>query len=203
MLKWEAYPRGDAREKVKGIPADSLLKELGGAIREKDQARAAAIAQQWRSGADWAAIQKEAAEAGGSGVELNDATRQEFPGSGLAQAVFDTPAEKVMEPEKDQAGAVWHVIKVTRITPGKDASFEQVREALRDRVAAEKAADLIYDRANKIDNALGGGSSLDELPNDLGVAAVTGTLDAQGNTQPGVPAPDHPGGVPADPRPPP
>ncbi|MBV8092876.1 MAG: SurA N-terminal domain-containing protein [Acetobacteraceae bacterium] len=154
-----------------------------------EEARAAAIAQQWRSGADWAAIQKAAAEAGGSGVELTDATRQEFPGPELAQAVFDAPADKVMEPEKDPAGAVWHVIKVTRVTPGKDASFEQVRDALRDRVAAEKAADLIYDRANKIDNALGGGSSLDELPNDLGVAAVTGTLDAQGNTQQGGPAP--------------
>jgi hypothetical protein len=44
FLKWEPYPRAEAREKVKGLPADSLLKELGGAVREKDQPRAAAIA---------------------------------------------------------------------------------------------------------------------------------------------------------------
>jgi hypothetical protein len=44
MLKWEPYPRGEAREKVKGVPADALLKQLGGAIRDKDQARAAALA---------------------------------------------------------------------------------------------------------------------------------------------------------------
>jgi hypothetical protein len=43
FLKWEPYPRADIREKVKGVAADSLMKELGGAIRDKDQARAAAL----------------------------------------------------------------------------------------------------------------------------------------------------------------
>jgi hypothetical protein len=44
FAKWEPYPRPEHREKVRGVPADSLLKELDGAIREKDQARAAALA---------------------------------------------------------------------------------------------------------------------------------------------------------------
>lgn len=43
MLKWEPYPRAEAREKVKSIPVESLMKELDAAIREKDQARTAAI----------------------------------------------------------------------------------------------------------------------------------------------------------------
>jgi hypothetical protein len=43
FLKWDAYPRAEHAEKVKGIAADSLLKELDGAIREKDQIRAAAL----------------------------------------------------------------------------------------------------------------------------------------------------------------
>ncbi|MCE9564539.1 MAG: hypothetical protein K8U57_21075 [Planctomycetes bacterium] len=47
---WEAYPRADARDAVKGIAADSLIKELDGAIREKNQARAAALTA--RIGAD-------------------------------------------------------------------------------------------------------------------------------------------------------
>lgn len=41
--KWENYPRAEHLEKVKDIPNSDLLKELGGAIREKDQGRAAAI----------------------------------------------------------------------------------------------------------------------------------------------------------------
>ncbi|MBP3955555.1 hypothetical protein J8F10_09705 [Gemmata sp. G18] len=43
FLKWDAYPRTEHSDKVKGLPADSLLKELDGAIRDKDQARAAAL----------------------------------------------------------------------------------------------------------------------------------------------------------------
>ena len=45
---------------------------------------------------------------------------------------------------------------------------------------ADKAADLMYDRANKVDNVLGSGASLDEMPSDLGLVGVAGTLDAAG-----------------------
>jgi hypothetical protein len=41
--KWEPYPRPEHRELVKGVPADSLMKELDQAIRDKDQVRAAAL----------------------------------------------------------------------------------------------------------------------------------------------------------------
>ena len=47
----------------------------------------------------------------------------------------------------------------------------------------------MYDRANKVDNVLGTGASLDEMPSDLGLAGVAGTLDAEGNTADGTPAP--------------
>jgi hypothetical protein len=43
FLKWNPYPRAEHLEKVREVPADSLLKELDGAIREKNQARAAAL----------------------------------------------------------------------------------------------------------------------------------------------------------------
>ena len=43
FLKWEAYPRADARAKVTSSDPASLLKEADGAIREKDQARACAV----------------------------------------------------------------------------------------------------------------------------------------------------------------
>lgn len=43
FLKWEPYPRSDAREKVRGIASDGLMKALEAAIREKDQPRTTAI----------------------------------------------------------------------------------------------------------------------------------------------------------------
>lgn len=57
FLKWDAYPRADHAEKVKGLPADGLMKELDGAIRDKDQARAAALTA--RIGAEKAAPAKD------------------------------------------------------------------------------------------------------------------------------------------------
>jgi peptidyl-prolyl cis-trans isomerase D len=56
-------------------------------------------------------------------------------------------------------------------------------------VQASKAADLMYDRANKLDQLLGNGTSLDNLPSDLGLVGVAGTMDAKGETQAGSPAP--------------
>jgi hypothetical protein len=41
--KWEPYPRPEHRELVKAVPADSLMKNLDAAIRDKDQIRAAAL----------------------------------------------------------------------------------------------------------------------------------------------------------------
>src|SRR5262249_20065461 len=43
FLKWEPYPRAEARAKVTSSDPASLLKEADGAIREKDQARACAV----------------------------------------------------------------------------------------------------------------------------------------------------------------
>ncbi len=143
-------------------------------ILTQDETEAQRLAATWQSGADWAAMQQAAERAGAAPVDLSDATRGEFPG-------------EVPPPVHTALG--WYVLKVTKVTPGKQESFEQARDALRKRVALEKAADVIYDRANRIDNLLSSGSTLDNLPGDLGVAAVAGTLDADGKTPSGQPAP--------------
>jgi hypothetical protein len=44
FLTWAPYPRPEHAESVRGVPADALLRELDGAVREKNQARAAALA---------------------------------------------------------------------------------------------------------------------------------------------------------------
>lgn len=43
FLTWEPYPRAEARAKVTSSDPATLLKEVDGAIREKDQARACAV----------------------------------------------------------------------------------------------------------------------------------------------------------------
>ncbi|QDU20936.1 hypothetical protein [Urbifossiella limnaea] len=44
FLTWNPYPRPEHLESVRGVAADALLRELDGAVREKNQPRAAALA---------------------------------------------------------------------------------------------------------------------------------------------------------------
>ncbi len=111
----------------------------------------------------------------------------QFPDPDLAKAVFAAQADTVSDPVKGALG--WFVVKVTKIVAGGETTFDQAKDAIKDRVIAGKAADILYDRANKLDQLLGNGSTLDDLPGDLGLVGVAGTMDADGNTQEGNPAP--------------
>jgi peptidyl-prolyl cis-trans isomerase D len=152
-----------------------------------DEAKAKALAETWRGGADWAAMQKAAQDAGGSAIALDDATEREFPDPALARAVFAATPDSVTGPDKGALG--WFVVRVTKAADGSERSFDDVKDKLRAELLASRAADIIYDRANKVDNVLGSGASLDEMPSDLGLAGVAGTLDADGNKPDGEPAP--------------
>ena len=156
-------------------------------ITAPDEAKAQALAAQWKGGADWTAMQAAAQKSGASAVALNDATQPEFPDAALAKAVFAAAPDAVSAPVKGALG--WYVMQVTKATPGSAKSFEQVEGDLRNRVLAEKATDLMYERANKIDNLLGNGTPFDQLPGDQGLVGVEGTMDAQGDTSAGTPAP--------------
>ncbi|HEY8287888.1 MAG TPA: peptidyl-prolyl cis-trans isomerase [Acetobacteraceae bacterium] len=156
-------------------------------ISAPDEATAKTLADKWRGGADWAAMQAAAQAAGASAVEQTDAPAVQYPDPDLAHAVFAAAADTVSDPIKGRLG--WFVIKVTKITVGGTTSFEQAKESLGKRVLADKAADLMYDRANKIDDLLANGTSFDALPGDQGLAAIAGTMDAQGDTMDGTKAP--------------
>jgi peptidyl-prolyl cis-trans isomerase D len=156
-------------------------------ISVSDEAKAKALAEQWRGGAGWATMQKAAAGQGAGAVTFDDAVPSQFPDPDLAKAVFAAPADTVSDPVRGALG--WFVIKVTKATAGQDKTLEEVKDTVRSRVIADKAADLMYDRANKVDNLLANGTSLDEMPADLGLAGVSGTLDSDGNAMDGSKAP--------------
>lgn len=173
----------DARGREFNLPEKRSVQVL----LSQDEAKARALAEQWTAGADWTAMQAAAQAAGGAPVELTEAVRSEIPAPELAEAVFAAPMEQVVGPVRSALG--WHLVRVTRIVPGVVRPFDEVRGQLVAQVQADRAADLLYDRANKLDDLLSGGASLDELPGDLGLVAVAGTLDARGLTVEGQAAP--------------
>ncbi len=145
------------------------------------------LATTWISGADWAAMEKQAAAAGASAVELPGSTEAAFPSPDLAHEVFAAAPNAVTGPVQGEGG--WTVFRVTQATPAAVQPFEAVQAAVKERAALDQAGDKVFDSANKVQDALAGGAKLDELPTGLGLAAVSGTLDAAGNTPEDLPAP--------------
>ena len=157
-----------------------------------DAAKATALAAQWRGSpgapaADWTAMQAAAKAAGGTAVTLDTTTAAGIPDPALAKAAFAAPAESVPPPVRTALG--WDVLRVTAIQAGAARSFAQVRGELEQKVLADRAAQKIYDVAQKIDDILGTGAGLGKLPGNDGLVGMTGTLDAAGITPEGGPAP--------------
>ena len=157
-------------------------------ISAPDEAKARSLAATWRGGADWTAMQA-GAQGGG---RLGDSTRTTRPGA-VSRPRFGEGGVR-----RPGGGGVRTGERPAWLVRGEgDEDLPAVRPRrstrrrtqLRDRVLACKAADLMYDRANKLDQLLGNGTGLDDLPGDLGMVGVAGTLDAKGDTQAGTPAP--------------
>ena len=151
------------------------------------QDAAKALANAWLTGADWDAVQKQAAAAGASAIALEESTQAAFPSPELAGPVFAAPPNAVEGPVNAEGS--WAVFRVTKVTGGDAHSYDTVAAEVKQRAALDQATDQVYDRANKVQDLLAAGTKLDDLPTGLGLAAVQGTLDAQGNTPEGEPAP--------------
>ena len=145
------------------------------------------LATAWTTGADWGAIQKQAPAASASAIALDDTTQPAFPSPGLAGPGFAAAPNAVTGPVNAEGS--WAVFRVTKVAGGSEQPYESLAADLKQRVALEQATDQVYDRANKVQDLLAGGAKLDELPAGLGLLAVTGTLDTEGNTPDGTPAP--------------
>jgi peptidyl-prolyl cis-trans isomerase D len=156
-------------------------------ITASSAAVANALASQWADGASWEAMQAAAKAAGATAVALDDSARSAVPSPELAKAAFGATLNKVIGPIQEPLG--YQLVRVTKIEPARNPSFADLDDTIRQRLGAERAADVIDARAQKLQDIFAGGAKIDEVPADLGAAGAAGTLDAQGNTLEGTPAP--------------
>ncbi len=150
----------------------------------QDEAKAQELAAAWRAGADFAAIGAQAQAAGGQAVELGTVDRAGVPLPDLAAVAFAAPAGGVTDPVQSPFG--WHVVKVVRVEPGRAAVLAEVRETLRAELVAEKAADLAFDRANRVEDALAGGATLAEVAQRFNLGFAEVATDATGHAPDGA-----------------
>jgi peptidyl-prolyl cis-trans isomerase D len=155
-----------------------------------DLASSSRLEAAWKHGASWDKMQAMAKQYGATAVALDKAAQTQIPSAGLAQAVFAAPVGKVVGPVAGDAGM--YVFKVTdqgQTGPDPAALRAQVTQQLQlQKAQAEVAQDV-----DSLQDALAGQTPLDQLPGNLGLVAVQGTLNAQGATPEGGPAP-IPGG---------
>ena len=148
------------------------------------QAQATQLAGLWRGGMAWSQLQATARDA--IPVALDDATETSIPSPDLARLVFAAAPDTITGPSKTEAG--WVLVRISKVTPARDRSFAQVQGELHDMIGTQRAAELLSPRVQKLQDAVAGGG-LDAIPANLGATAAEGTLDAQGLTPSGDPAP--------------
>jgi peptidyl-prolyl cis-trans isomerase D len=110
----------------------------------------------------------------------------------LADAAFAVPEGGVTPPVQGPFG--WVILHVSKVTPGINKTFDELKDSLRQQVAKAKATELAIDAANKFEDARAGGASLEQAASKLGLTAVhVAAVDRAGLTPGGtkadVPAP--------------
>jgi peptidyl-prolyl cis-trans isomerase D len=92
-------------------------------------------------------------------IDLGAVEMRDLP-EGLAEAVFKLPAGGTGQPVKTALG--WHVVKVGQIQPGRVRTLAEARGQLEQDLQREKSLDGLSELANKVEDALGGGATLEE-----------------------------------------
>lgn len=144
-----------------------------------DEAKAQEIAKAWRDGAALADITTLAEGAGGQALSLGLIDRENLPLTELVGPAFALPSGGVSDPVRSPFG--WHVLRVAGIEPPQVRSLAEVRDEVRLEVAQEKAADIAFERANRVEDALAGGATLEDVAKryNLGFARIR--TDATGH----------------------
>ncbi|WP_426957306.1 SurA N-terminal domain-containing protein [Muricoccus radiodurans] len=147
----------------------------------------------WTGGADFAAVTARATAAGGQAIELGSLDKGSVPVPELADSVFALPEGGVSEPVRSPFG--WHVIRVASIQAQAARPAEEIRAEVRQELQREKAADQTYEEANRLEDALAGGATVEETARRFELTPVRVRVDRQGNDESGrrVELPGGPG----------
>ena len=163
------------------VPLRSVQVIVVGNLAASSQLEAA-----WRSGANWAQMQAMAKRFGAAAVEMDGTQENQIPTPTLASAVFAAREGQVTGPIAGPAGMfLFKVTDVSSNGPDEATLKAQIVQQLQLQQAQAQVAASV----NTLQDALAGQTPLDQLPGNLGLTAVEGTLDANGDTPAGGKAP--------------
>ena len=118
-------------------------------------------------------------------TQLGLVTRSDLD-EALAEQVFATAAGGIAGPVESAFGV--HVLAIDEVIAGGEASLNDVRDAIRQTLQSESAIDLIFEKANILEDLVASGATIDEAIAKVGGTAATLTdIDRRGNDIDGVP----------------
>ncbi len=148
------------------------------------QEQAQSVSSIWRTSGNWAAAQKAAGNA--ASVDMPGTSAAAIPSEILRKAIFSAPAGDVSTPVKTEAG--WAVFRISNIKPGHVTPYDAARGQILDEYRKAATPSAISERLRPLQDAIAA-KGLDAIPDTLGAVAISGTLNAQGLTAEGTPAP--------------
>jgi peptidyl-prolyl cis-trans isomerase D len=152
----------DQRQDEFQVPEQREVQQILAPSEEKAKEAEAALA----AGKDWRDVATTIAGQDPETIDLGLMRREEMPRL-LSDIVFDLPLNKSSEPVKSPLG--WHILRVVKIEPPVDQTFEQVKPKLEVELARAEAEDRIYKIANRVDDALASGAALADVAAKFGL----------------------------------
>jgi peptidyl-prolyl cis-trans isomerase D len=89
----------------------------------------------------------------------------------IADAAFSLPAGEISQPVQGRFGVT--LVKVGKIEPGVEPSYESVASSLKKDLATERARKSVAELRDKMEDERGGGASVVEAAQKLGLTPVT------------------------------
>jgi peptidyl-prolyl cis-trans isomerase D len=104
-------------------------------------------------------------------IDLGIISKSAIVDSAIADAAFSLPSDEVSQPVQGRFGVA--LVKVGKIEPGVEPSYESVAADIKKEIATERARAQVAELHDKIEAERGGGASVEEAAKKLGLAAVT------------------------------
>ena len=132
----------------------------------KDEEAAKKAHASLSEGRSFEAVAKDTTGKSGDEIKLGLATRNDLLPD-LGNAAFAIKKDAFTKPVKSPLG--WHILRATEIQPGREPKLEEVRKEIANDVAQEMALDDLVTRANRVEDALAGGASIEDASQEASV----------------------------------
>jgi peptidyl-prolyl cis-trans isomerase D len=130
---------------------------------------------------------------GASDVDLGLVTKSALDPA-VGNAAFALPAGEISQPIQGALGT--SIVKVDKIEPGNEANYASLAGDIKREIATERARIKVADLRDKMEDERGGGASVIDAAQKLGLTAVTvDAVDRSGRAPNGQPVASIPAGL--------